>query len=258
MHVQFEARKDVSKRQVVCPSTISSIGGSTPAKATRSIVSPTPDVGGAKLGLVIYLIGGAPRTGKTTTARTVAERTSCSWCSTDYLASAIFPYGFGPGERPRPDRLVPDGGNDERYEAHSVEEIVANYRQRASYYQLGILQGFVEYAATEGRDFVVEGFHLEPRSMVDTVARHPAVVRCLLLTRKDEAEIAASLPASGPEDWAVRFTRRPETFLRIAKMVVRYSEVLAAEADEVGCPMVEMSGGELGDRVRRAVDALVF
>ena len=205
---------------------------------------------------MIYLIGGAPRPGKTTSARALAERTSASWCSTDHLASAIYPYGFGPEGQPRPDRLVPEGGNDERYEAHSIEEIVSNYRQRASYYGLGILRGFVEYAAAESREFVIEGFHLEPRGMVEAVRRHPDRVRCVLLTRRDEADIVSSLRSGGPEDWAVRFTRRPETFERIGKMVVRYTELLEAEAVEIGCPTVEMSGQSLDDRVRAVIQLL--
>lgn len=165
---------------------------------------------------MIYLIGGPPRVGKSTVAAALAGDLGCSWVPTDYLASAINPYSHGPEGEARPARLGGDADNDQRYATFTTSEILANYRARARYHQLGILSGFVDYAAADNRDYVVEGFHLEPSPMMDAHARWPDRIRCLLLIRGDRDSVAASLPLiDSPTDWVARTVHHPETYERI-------------------------------------------
>jgi 2-phosphoglycerate kinase len=205
---------------------------------------------------VIYLIGGPPRVGKSSLAAFLAGRTGASWCPTDYLASAINPYGTGPDGTRGPSRLLPEAGNDERYTAFSTEEIIANYRARAAHHQLGIIRGFVEYAAADDRDFVVEGFHLEPGPMVEVQRRWPERIRCLIMIRTDQAAVASSLPRGPANDWVVRATRQAETFERIAAMVVRYGQILASEAQDCGCPVFDAVHAELDQVLPQAARVL--
>ena len=41
---------------------------------------------------MIYLIGGAPRCGKTKIAKALAEKTHFPWFPADYLGAVVFPY----------------------------------------------------------------------------------------------------------------------------------------------------------------------
>lgn len=206
---------------------------------------------------MIYLIGGPPRVGKSTSAARLAAATGVAWIPTDYLASAINPYGHGPDGETRPGRLGGDVDNDERYARFSTESIVANYRSRARFNQLGILNGFVEYAADDDRDFILEGFHLEPVAMTEAVGRWPDRVRCLVLVRSDAEAVAVSLARiTDGRDWVKRGTRQPDTYRRIADMVVHYSQELATEAAGCGCPTIDTSLASLSESAAAAVALL--
>lgn len=207
---------------------------------------------------MIYLIGGPPRVGKSTVAAAMSDRIGCSWVPTDYLASAINPYHHGPGGEVRPTRLGGDIDSDERYARFTTAEILANYRSRAAFNRLGILEGFVEYAAADSRDFVVEGIHLEPEPMAGVRGRWPDRIRPLVLIRTDRASVAASLARiDEPADWVARTVSRSETFERIADLVVAYSQALIAEAEPSGCPVLDTSRWSLEESVDRAVGALL-
>jgi 2-phosphoglycerate kinase len=182
---------------------------------------------------VIYLIGGAPRCGKTTIAQALAKERGCSWLPTDYLMSAFNRYV---PEDERATQLLPGQSNDDRYAQHSVEEIVESYHRRAQAAAPGITS-IVEYAHSDRRDLILEGFHLEPWLIRDLQTRYGESICGVLLVCLDPVKLSERLK---DEDagWVVRLTSEPTTFPKIAAMVVAYSAKLQAQATELGLPVV--------------------
>jgi 2-phosphoglycerate kinase len=196
---------------------------------------------------MIFLIGGAPRCGKTSLAIALSDRLHVPWVPTDYLAAGFARYHRRGGQ------LSPGESNDVRYSSHSTAEIVASYRRRARAARRGLL-AFVEYALSEERDFVLEGFHCEPTLMAEVERLGPS--RAVVLCRDDPEDALQALRASSdPNDWAVRYTRESETYRGIAAMIAAYSGILREEARRWRIPVMSMAGG-LGPGLEYALDVL--
>jgi 2-phosphoglycerate kinase len=189
---------------------------------------------------VIYLIGGAPRCGKTTIAQALARERGCSWLPTDYLMSDFNRY------IPEPERvgqLLPGQSNDARYSQHSIEEIVQSYHRRAHAAGPGITS-IVEYAHSDDRDLILEGFHLEPWLIRELQLRYTEGVCGAVLVCLDPAKLTERLrSATDSTDWVARSTDDPTTFPKIAAMVVAYSLKIQDEATALALPVVVCDQG---------------
>ncbi len=190
---------------------------------------------------MIYLIGGPPRCGKSTAARRVSEATGACWFPADYVGSMIT--GYIP-EADR-DALWPYSplGVDERYATSSAEELIASYRTRAKTSRMA-LESLVEYAVADGRDFVIEGYHVEPEFARRRISEHgEGAVRAAFLCKRDEADIAANIGKGVPDDdWLISSVREEATYARVAAMVSRYGEIVRGEAEGHGLPCFDMDG----------------
>jgi 2-phosphoglycerate kinase len=192
---------------------------------------------------VIYLIGGPPRCGKTTVARRLAAQLGCAWVQTDHLGAALSRY-IPEAEygllRPGVEAQALD--NDVRYATFSAAEVVDHYRGRAEMMWPG-LRAFLEYAASDGEDMVVEGYHLEPALLQRLSDDTRAAVRSLFLYRTNLEETTAAIrQGSHGNDWVIRRTAREATFRRIALMIVRYSTAIEGAAERHGCLSLAMDG----------------
>lgn len=188
---------------------------------------------------MIYLIGGAPRCGKSSVAEALARERDCSWLPTDYLMSAFNRYI---PEQERVSQLLPGQTNDVRYARHSTEEIVQSYHRRAQASGPGITS-IVEYAHGDGRDLILEGFHLEPWLIRDLQARYGGVLGALLVCLDAGALTERLRRTTDSTDWVARSTSDPATFPKIGAMVVAYSLELQAEAVGLGLPVVVADSG---------------
>ena len=186
---------------------------------------------------MIYLIGGAPRCGKTIAARRLQQILGCSYLPSDYLGAVIGRYI--PAEQ-RATRLPAVGSgtaNDERFVRFSAAEMLAGYQMRARTSWPGI-QALIEYALYDDQSYIVEGFHIEPAFAHHLANTYGSQHLCVgFLVKADLAAIITGLQdARERRDWARDRTTAPATFRLIAAWVQHYSAYIQAEADRYGYP----------------------
>ncbi len=218
---------------------------------------------------MIYLIGGPPRCGKTTVAHRLAQRTGAACLSLDYIQSVVYHY-LSDTERIVTHPLFPEATIEARYAAHTADEIIANYQMRARSIWPAI-QVFIHFALAEDLNFILEGYHLEPRFCQEFISpdssfaqpssawsmyqammvqrgtgyalRHAddPRIKAVFLYREDVDTIAASLTqATASDDWLGRQTNTNLTLRRIARMVSQYSHYIRREAKQYGCMAINM------------------
>jgi 2-phosphoglycerate kinase len=120
---------------------------------------------------MIYLIGGSPRTGKSSLAKALAAKTSIPYISADDIASVITPYI---PEQEYPEKLPirflrkeVNNSNDAFYSKYSAEDIVGFYLRQAVTLWPGF-KNFIQYALADNHDFIIEGWQILP-NLVNTI-----------------------------------------------------------------------------------------
>ncbi len=191
---------------------------------------------------MLYLIGGAPRCGKTTVARRVAASMCCSRLPADYLSTAFSNY-IPAAELAARYPAWATATVDDRYARYTSAEVIGIYRTRAATTWPG-LRDLLSYAAHDRHAMVVEGYHLEPGWLAEFGRTHAAFpIRTLVLVRADAAQLALDLRRStDPTDWVLCSAREDVTFARVAQMVCDYSAWFAAEAMRHGLDVYAMDG----------------
>lgn len=178
---------------------------------------------------MVILIGGPPRCGKTTLARSVAKRLDIPYFSIDHLSVVIGPYI--PSDRLRESfplrfaRQDVDGDNDQFHLNHSPAEIVELYRRQAATCWPGI-KSFIEYALRDAHDLVLEGWQLLPEHLHELPSGGArAALQICYLYKLDVEKILLGLKANDPKnDWVLRNTTEENTFIEIARMIACFGQ----------------------------------
>ena len=125
---------------------------------------------------MIYLIGGPPKCGKTTLTKELSKKAGIPWVSTDTLQNIIKPYIS------QDDYFIkfPATGqrgesNDEKFSLNSNMEIIEAYRQQAKTVFVAI-DMFANSEITDGNDFIIEGYHIEPVLVAELNEKYPGKI----------------------------------------------------------------------------------
>jgi shikimate kinase len=203
---------------------------------------------------MFYLIGGAPRAGKTTIAKRLSEELGISWISTDTIESVVCLYV----QEERFAELFPktvvrrktNQSNDIMYGEYTDREIIDLYKKQAKTVWKAI-ETFIECESKYSHDYVLEGHHLHPELVLELQGTYP--LRSVFIGRENVNEtLEAILKGSGDHDWVIAKTTKQETFSKIAKMLSLFSTDFRIEAEKLNLRYLDM-GNDLNTGINGAV-----
>jgi 2-phosphoglycerate kinase len=217
---------------------------------------------------MIYLIGGPPRCGKTTVAKTLAKHLGIPWISADTLESIVSQTlldVYGSKQNSHYAALFPkdalrratDGSNDHLYASNTPEMIAEAYRVQGKTTRKAI-ETLVACEVSEGHDYIIEGHQVQPAlAHYLSQERYAGQVRTLFLVKQDLDSVVAGLKANvGHNDWAQLKTGTGATYLKIAEMITAYSNWFIQEARQTNQPFLDMDNGGFENQVKYAVEQL--
>ncbi|EKE19363.1 MAG: hypothetical protein ACD_9C00039G0002 [uncultured bacterium] len=206
---------------------------------------------------MIYLIGGPPKCGKTTLAKTFSKSAGIPWVSTDTLQCVIQPYM----DKETLSEKFPTSAqrckdNDEKYSKYSTQEIVDAYKiQAETAYQA--IEMFVECEIVDGNDYIVEGYHIEPELAEKLKSKFPDKIKNIFLVKSDTDKFVADIKKSTtPNDWIIARTHDDETFSKIAEMICEYGNYFKTESEKYGFDVLNMDD-DFEIKIQEAVDYLM-
>jgi 2-phosphoglycerate kinase len=192
----------------------------------------------------IFLIGGTPRSGKTTLAKTISGKLNVVCISTDDIDDGLkekIPKEEIEKLFPKTAlRVKSGGGNDEMYDIFSTEEIVSAYLKQAEAVWPAV-SDLVHAAILEKRNCVIEGYHITPKLIAKLNAENLNVSSVVLVSTAGEEVIERSMKSDTKSDWLRDKTKRPETLQKVANMISLFSKKLVQEAPEHDVKIIDMS-----------------
>lgn len=205
------------------------------------------------------MIGGPPRSGKTTLAQKVSKEMRIPWISTD----AFDDIAKGYVSEADKDRLFPKtalrkksgGGNDEMYATFRTEEIVDAYLRQAETVHSAV-ESFVLCANTEGWDYVIEGYHITPKLISRLSAENENLFSVILISTVGEEVVERSKQSNTKQDWLRDKTKNQETFGKVSDMVTLFSSKIKEEASKFNVKVIDTSDN-FPERFKEAFDYLL-
>ena len=196
---------------------------------------------------MIYLIGGAPRCGKSTIAKKLSKKISSSWISADALESIASVYIPGKDhDKAFPKYVIREKtkfSNDIMYSKYSAKEITRLYVEQSKT-SFPAVKALVEVAEKEGDDQIIEGHQVQPKLISDLIKKYGKIkVKALVLVRFDVKKIVAGAKKNkAKNDWFIQKTDKEETYPKIAQMIAEYSSYLKKEANKYDIESYSMDG----------------
>ncbi len=198
---------------------------------------------------MIYLIGGAPRCGKSI----LAEQLGHSWISTDTVESMCAACITDPHEREirftkSVMRTKTHHSNDDMYNSYITKEIVEAYIAQAATISES-LKALVSCSIQEKRDFTIEGYHLQPYLIYELFEQYGNhQIRSLNLVRTDATiALRGSMKNTDEHDWFHNKTSHEKTYQKISDMIAFYGAFIKSESEKYDLPYIEMHGNFVSD-----------
>lgn len=184
---------------------------------------------------MVYLIGGAPRCGKTILAKRLAKQLSMSWISADTLESIAKQYI--PKEnhaRFFPKDLIREktkSSNDIMYTDYTADEILSAYviQSKTSWDAISML---VECMICDKETIIIEGHQIHPKLISELTEKYgEQSIRAIILTKGDVNQIVETArKGQSDNDWFIKKSINPEIHYKIGEMLSKYSNYFSEEA----------------------------
>jgi len=188
---------------------------------------------------MLYLIGGAPRCGKTKLAKKISRKLSIPVFSTDELRLYVrdrTPRDEVDGKFPF--EAMFDGDQVDRcFERYAPKDfLMADKREARTLFKA--VRSFLEDKIRKKDDYIIEGVHLLPR-YVGKILLPKKEFRAVYLVKTDEGSILDGLKRNNDKkDWILGHIHKKRTLDRAAAMVGVYGRYFTKEAKKFGFRLI--------------------
>ncbi|MFA5062156.1 MAG: hypothetical protein WC526_03345 [Patescibacteria group bacterium] len=180
---------------------------------------------------MLYLIGGAPRVGKSIIAKQLMKEKGIPWLSTDVLRSIC--YDLTPEELR--EELYPYVGvtdNDIVF-SQPLDVIVKQQITEAESMKPSI-ETFIKHQIDVRENFILEGVHLLPKHIADFYKENPELqdqIKVLFIVDTDPENILKGLQMNTSHfDWLSG--AKPNTYRAVAEFVAKFSKYIEEEVNK--------------------------
>jgi 2-phosphoglycerate kinase len=130
--------------------------------------------------------------------------------------------------------------NDERYSIYSSGEIIEAYRKQAKITYEAV-DMFCICEITDGNDFIIEGYHIEPELVSKLSEKYPGKIQGIFLGKTDTSKFVENIKKSSTaNDWIIAKTKDEATYIKIADMICEYSRIFESEAKKYNFDFMNM------------------
>lgn len=181
---------------------------------------------------MIYLIGGSPRSGKSTLAKMLSKCLSCQLISIDDLRVVVIPYVAKKDiDKKFPFEKMFPNNSDLFFGRYTSKEILRADITEAKNLWPGV-KSLIKHEILCGKEFIIEGVQLLP-ILVNQLKKEKIWkdIRIVYLVKIDEKQIISDIKKNEKiSDWLLSTTKNKETLIRAAEMISEYGRYLSREA----------------------------
>lgn len=199
----------------------------------------------AMIEVMIYLIGGTPRSGKTTLATMLSKKLRISWIPTDtieLMVQSYTPKEEFPKRFPKSIiRQKTNYSNDTMYRRFTAKQIANAYiRQSRAVWKA--IEKLIEAELKEDRSYIVEGYHIHPKSVAQLSRKFGSRnIKSVFLAKFDVEDIVkTSRQFTSRTDWFVNKTKNVNTYPKVAAMIRELGNYFKKEAKKYNLKMYSM------------------
>lgn len=193
---------------------------------------------------MIYLIGGAPRCGKSTLADFLSRKTSYEVISADSIETEVkntknkflHPFLF-PKDRLREKTK---GSNDLMYSKYTTEKITKAYIKQAKSSRK-ILSKLIKEKSFDNEDLIIEGHQIHP-DLIKNLNLDPEKYKAIFLGKINKELIIDGFSKNIQKpDWVIDKTSDEKIFEKIAKFISFYSSWFKSETEKCNLKFYDVS-----------------
>ncbi len=190
---------------------------------------------------MIYLIGGPPRCGKTTLAKTFSNQAKIPWISSDTLEVIAGEYMTQEEWDQTHPYSIAHTSNNAFYAEFSTKEIIALIQAQSLATEPAIHMTAL-CSMKDEIDYIIEGYHITPKFAAKLIKKYGAQNIKAVFLIKTDAEKFVSEAVKNPvaNDWLIKKDTKPETLIKVGQMIAKYSKYFQDEAKKYKVPVFTM------------------
>ena len=190
---------------------------------------------------MIYLIGGPPRCGKTTLAKTFSKQAKISWISADTLEVVAGEYMTQEDWDETHPYSIAHTSNNTFYAEFTAKEIIDLIKAQSLATEPAIHMTAL-CSIKDEIDYIIEGYHITPKFAAKLIKKYGAQnIKAVFLVKNDaEKFVTEAVKNPVANDWLIKKDTTPETLVKVGQMISLYSKYFQAEANKYKLPIFAM------------------